>query len=291
MKQVILDFFSFIRKPKDAHYTGNDKAYKWKVFFTLFLCELALLIFYYPIMIWIDKYVELEEAFADSYNIFTSFFLFVLFVPFLEELFFRYFLRRTGFLKYIFSKKVWHKFYPIFFYSSVVAFGFVHITNYEFTSIWIYVLAPFLVLTQIIGGAIMSYLRIRFNFWLGFMYHALWNFVAFFIIDGSYYLFNVDNIEIETKTYKLSVEQKQFLSISESKIIEYTAAVDTIYVIKANYYNTKEILEIITPEKTDYKGTSDLINLEFTSEKGIPTDSLLHILETEGYIEKKAKTN
>lgn len=291
MKQIISDFFSFIRKPKDFQYSGNDKTYKWKVFFTLFICELALLIIYFPITSFVDNYIVLEEAFADSYNILTSFFLFVLLIPFIEELFFRYFLRRTGFLKYIFSEKVWHKFYPIFFYSSVLAFGFVHITNYEFTSIWIYILAPFLVITQIIGGAIMSYLRIRFNFWLGFMYHALWNFVALFIIGSFYYLFNVDNIEIETKTYKLSVEQKQFLSITESKIIEYTAAVDTIYVIKANYYNTKEILEIISPEKTDYKGTSDLINLEFTSEKGIPTDSLLHILETEGYIEKKAKTN
>lgn len=137
----------------------------------------------------------------------------------------------------------------------------------------------------------MSYLRVHFNFWLGFMYHALWNFVAFFIIDGSYYLLNVDNIEIETKTYKLSVEQKQFLSLSEPRIIEYTAGIDTVYVIKANYYNTKEILDIISPEKKNYKGTSALISLDFTSEKGIPTDSLLQILETEGYIEKKAKTN
>lgn len=182
-------------------------------------------------------------------------------------------------------------FIPIFFYSSVLAFGFVHITNYEFTSIWIYILAPVLVITQIIGGAIMSYLRVRFNFWLGFLYHALWNFIAFFIIDGSNYLFNVDNIEIETKTYKLSVERKQFLSLFDPKIIEYTAAVDTIYVIKANYYNTKEILEIISPEKKDYKGTSALINLNFNSAKGITTDSLLIILENEGYIEKKAKTN
>lgn len=152
MKQIITDFFSFIKNPKDVQYSGNDKAYKWKVFFTLFLTELALLIFYYPIMIWIDKYVELEEAFTDSYNILMSFFLYVLLIPFFEELFFRYFLRRTGFLKYIFSEKVWHKFYPIFFYTSVLVFGFVHITNYEFTSIWIYILAPFLVLSQIIGG-------------------------------------------------------------------------------------------------------------------------------------------
>lgn len=291
MKQIITDFFSFIKKPKDLQYSGNDKAYKWKVFFTLFLAELALLIFYYPIIIWIDKYVALEEAFADSYNILMSFFLYVLLIPFFEELFFRYFLRRTGFLKYIFSEKVWHKFYPIFFYSSVLMFGFVHITNYEFTSIWIYVLAPILVLTQIIGGAIMSYLRIRFNFWLGFMYHALWNFVAFFIIEGSYYLLNIDKVEIKNNDYELIIEPKQFIGMIDPVEMIYTEEMDTIFEIKAAYFNSHEILEVLSPDNKNYKGTSDLINLDFKSEKGISTDSLLHILETEGYIEKKAKTN
>lgn len=57
------------------------------MFFTLFLAELALLIFYFPIINVVDKYVVLEETFTDSYNIATSFFLFVLLIPFIEELF------------------------------------------------------------------------------------------------------------------------------------------------------------------------------------------------------------
>lgn len=182
-------------------------------------------------------------------------------------------------------------FIPIFFYSSVLAFGFVHITNYEFTSIWIYILAPVLVITQIIGGAIMSYLRVRFNFWLGFLYHALWNFIAFFIIDGSNYLLNIDKVEIKNDTYELVVEPVQFLSLSESKRIEYTAGKDSVFIVKAKYQTTEELLEGLSLNNFEFKGNSKLIHLYFKSEKGIHKDSLLSILEKEGYIEKKAKTN
>src|SRR5690606_41748394 len=78
--------------------------------------------------------------------------------------------------------------YTFFFFSSSLYHPVLHSfptrrSSDLFTSIWIYILAPVLVITQIIGGAIMSYLRVRFNFWLGFLYHALWNFIAFFIIE------------------------------------------------------------------------------------------------------------
>lgn len=84
MKQILLDFWQFIKHPKDLRDTSSNK---WNVFFTLFLAELALLIFYFPIINVVDKYVVLEETFTDSYNIATSFFLFVLLIPFIEELF------------------------------------------------------------------------------------------------------------------------------------------------------------------------------------------------------------
>lgn len=33
MKQILLDFWAFIKDPKDEQYKGEDKIYKWKVFF------------------------------------------------------------------------------------------------------------------------------------------------------------------------------------------------------------------------------------------------------------------
>lgn len=291
MKQILLDFWAFIKDPKDEQYKGEDKIYKWKVFFNLFILELLLLIIYIPITIFLDEFIESEEAFDESYNALTTLGLFVLLVPFIEELIFRYFLKRTGFLTYVFKEKTWHRIYPILFYASVLTFGFVHITNYEITSVWILIAAPILVFTQIIGGFVMSYLRVKFNFWMGFLYHALWNFTAIFIIEGSYYLLNIDKVEIKNDTYELVVEPVQFLSLSESKRIEYTAGKDSVFIVKAKYQTTEELLEGLSLNNFEFKGNSKLIHLYFKSEKGIHKDSLLSILEKEGYIEKKAKTN
>ena len=291
MKQILHDFWNFIKAPRDIQYTENDKKYKWKVLLTLFVCELLFLIVYLPIYAVVEKFITIEEAFDESFDMFTSFFLFVLLVPFLEELVFRYFLRRRGIMSFLFSEKTWHKIFPVIFYTSVLTFGFVHITNYELTNIWILIAAPILVFTQIIGGFVMSYLRIKFNFWMGFLYHALWNFVAFFIIDGSYYLLNIGKVEVKNDNYELVIEPQQFLSLTESIKTEYTAGIDTIYIFKAKFQNTKEILDIVSPDDKNYKGSSALINLDFKSEKGIHKDSLLSILEKEGYIKKQTPTN
>lgn len=291
MKQILLDFWNFIKDPRDERYLGNDKKYKWKVLLTLFVFKLLFLIVYLPIYAVVEKFITIEEAFDESFDMFTSFFLFVLFVPFLEELVFRYFLRRRGIMTFLFSEKTWHRAFPILFYSSVLTFGFIHITNYELTNVWILIAAPILVFTQIIGGSVMSYLRVKFNFWMGFLYHALWNFVAFFIIDGSYYLLNIDKVDVKNDTYELVIEPQQFLSWSESAEMYYTQETDTIYEISANYYTSQEIIDVLEPDNSDYKGNSKLLKFDFNSEKGIPTDSLFKILEKEGFIEKQTPTN
>ena len=200
-------------------------------------------------------------------------------------------MRRKGIMSFLFSEKTWHKIFPVIFYTSVLTFGFVHITNYEITNIWILIAAPILVFTQIIGGFVMSYLRVKFNFWMGFLYHALWNFVAFFIIDGSYYLLNIDKVDVKNDTYELVVEPVQFLSLSESKRIEYTAGKDSVFIVKAKYQTTEELLEGLSLNNFEFKGNSTLVHLYFNSEKGISKDSLLSVLEKEGYIKKKTPTN
>src|SRR5690606_17607239 len=87
MKQIVTDFISFIRKPKDIPYSGNEKSYKWKMFFTLFALELLLLVVYYPCVILLDKYVPLEQSLDATFSAIGTFFLMVLLIPFIEEVF------------------------------------------------------------------------------------------------------------------------------------------------------------------------------------------------------------
>ena len=113
--------------------------------------------------------MDLQEIYDLDLNLSYEFALLVLLIPFIEELIFRLPLRRIGVSKRLFSENTWNKYYRWFFYSFALAFGFVHITNFEINSVYVVLLAPIITLSQIIGGFIMSYLRIRFNFWMGFL--------------------------------------------------------------------------------------------------------------------------
>src|SRR5690606_6414485 len=246
-----------------------------------------LLVVYYPCVILLDKYVPLEQSLDTTFSAIGTFFLMVLLIPFIEEVFFRLGLRRKYVLKSIFSEQEWQRWFPFFVYSSTIVFGLVHITNYANTEWIFFALVPFIILTQLTGGFIIAYLRIRFNFWLGYMYHALWNFTAIFIIS-SFFMFFTEDTHIKTDDYELEIKEKMFESLSGSKTISYKADDDTIYFIESDQYNMGKLLEIISPDNKEYIAKpSTVVVLKFEAEKGISKDSLLILLEEEDYLRKR----
>lgn len=60
---------------------------------------------------------------------------------------------------------------------------------------------------------------------------------------------------------------------------------------KARGFKLKDILESIDSIKMDFIPISDYVDINLKTNKGILKDSLLMILENEGYIEKKTQTN
>ena len=294
MKQIITDFFYFIKKPKDVEYFGNDKTYKWKVFFTLFIFNIFFSLLCIGLSLIVDKIYPLEHKLEDlNYSPIVTILMIALFVPFIEEVFFRLILRRKGILKNIFTLEKWNKYFFVLVYISTISFALIHITNYKFDSYFFLLLAPILTLSQFVSGFIMTYLRVRFNFWMGFAFHALWNFSAVMVSDSE--MFQIQNqleneVNIKNKDFELTVSKQNFTFNNEKSIV-YTANLDTIYQLESNGFSGKDILEALAVSTNDYSLLIDKFDIKFNSEKGIPTDSLLHILETEGYIEKKAKTN
>lgn len=289
MKQIILDFFSFIRKPKDIQYSGNDKTYKWKVFLSLFIFNIFFSFLCIGLSLIVDKIYPLDHKLEElDLSPILMFVMISLLVPFIEEVFFRLILRRKGILKNIFTVEKWNKYFSVLVYVSTISFALIHITNYKFDSYFFLLLAPILTLSQFVSGFIMTYLRVRFNFWMGFAFHALWNFsaVLFTLPDM---LIDPKEIILNNEKYQLEIKEKSSFQIKD-KGINYTANIDTIYQLETVGNKTEEILKVIHAENK-FEPVSEYIDITFTSEKGIPTDSLLYILETEGYIEKKAKTN
>ena len=72
------------------------------------------------------------------------------------------------------ARKVWDKFYGWVFYLMTMAFGLMHIMNFE-PSLNIYLLAPILVAPQILIGINLGYLRVRFGLIWSILFHAFYN--------------------------------------------------------------------------------------------------------------------
>lgn len=64
------------------------------------------------------------------------------------------------------------KYFPIIFYISGLAFGLVHILNYDHHNIW--ALIP-MVITQFLGGLVYGYARLRFGLSAAMLMHAVSN--------------------------------------------------------------------------------------------------------------------
>lgn len=65
----------------------------------------------------------------------------------------------------IISRGFWDRIFPYLVYCLALIFGLLHVTNYANSDLLFYVFAPLLVISQLIGGFVMSYLRVRLNFW------------------------------------------------------------------------------------------------------------------------------
>jgi hypothetical protein len=83
-----------------------------------------------------------------------------------------------------FTSRIWlYHFRPVF-YVSCFAFGLFHLSNYRFSSFTAetLVLAPLLVLPQIIAGFILAFARMRLGMIWCIVLHAATNFLAFWLL-------------------------------------------------------------------------------------------------------------
>lgn len=73
----------------------------------------------------------------------------------------------------------WQKKYAFVFYFTVLAFGFIHIANFQSQSpLWkLLIWAPVLVLPQILLGGLLGFIRLRLGFWWSVLLHASHNFI------------------------------------------------------------------------------------------------------------------
>lgn len=196
------DFLSFLKKPTDEVTIPISMASKFKIVLIFFIIELPVSLASILIISGLEaaNIINTEnhaiETLFKTMSTTAFFFLVVIIDPFVEELIFRLSLRyetnlfigisiRFGNLFFDREKaaqfdlalnRKWSRFYPKFFYFSALLFGLVHLVNYEISPA-ILLFSPILVASQIVGGLIIGFLRVRHGFWTGYMMHSFHNLV------------------------------------------------------------------------------------------------------------------
>ncbi len=186
--KVLRDFINFVKRPTEFFFEKLSFKEKLKILLILLFWQYIFVLFIiYPFLFLVDEYlVPLQTELRTERTI--SFFLSLVFIaPFLEETLFRLPLRYKR--NYIFQffdfisgnrmQKVWVKYYGYFFYVFAIAFGLFHILNFKNNEFLFYCIAPFLVVSQLVGGLFLGYIRLRIGFFWGVLFHSLFNGILF----------------------------------------------------------------------------------------------------------------
>lgn len=180
VKNAIYDLVKFLKKPDDKRI---QLTLKQKIHFLLrlFAVEAIVSLMLIPILAIVEDVTESEYGSDENSEMIQLFILTVIVFPVIEELVFRYFLNYNRINPKLISLKKWNIIFPWLVYVSAIAFASLHIFNFSF-SLDYWFLLPVLVISQFFGGLIITFIRVRLNFYYGVLYHVLWNFSFFMVI-------------------------------------------------------------------------------------------------------------
>lgn len=180
---AVKDFPGFLRNPDDVQINVSP-ARKVAVMLVFLLVELALTFtIIIPVLSVIDEAVDLQYKDYESLTFLQTLLSAVFFAPCAEELIFRYFLRYNGLKTRLISKQNWDAIFPVLVYLSALCFAAVHIFNYNNNTALFYYLAPLIVFSQLLSGLIITYLRVRFDFIWGLLFHCTWNLIVVLVSE------------------------------------------------------------------------------------------------------------
>lgn len=280
LKRDIKDLLQFIKKPDDVQIEFSSKRKFYFISNLLIIEIIFFLVLVLPLNYLAEKFITLKPSDAfENLTWFQAVFLMVIFAPLSEEFIFRYALRYKKLFSHLINREKWNRIFPFLVYISSIIFGFVHLDNYVNDSWKFYVLSPFIVASQLSGGLILSYIRVRLNIFYSMLYHALWNLLFGISIPCIMLLFTSPFAE-KTQDYDIRIEQKAFINDNEPVLSETKIVDDRIYSIETRQYSLQSLLDHLY-RKDQFTTDEGLMNIHFKSEKGISKAEFLKILQKE----------
>ena len=289
IKDSLRELFLFFRNPDDKPSSNQTLREKSLKLFLILILDLAIASLFALVLSALEKQglfsmenhkiIELLKSMPKG----VVFISFIIFVPIIEELIFRLYLRYKNnyLLRLIVSlfyvagknrkeriekqiKKVWYKKYGYIFYFSAILFGFVHIFNFN-SDKNLLLLFPIITAPQIFLGLFAGYLRVRFNLIWGYFLHAIHNLVLllpFLLAGNSIGLLNTDTNEYSIKIEEVfQKDNKQvakyfpdsvyFQNYKLKDIIAYTSKMDNWLIEGNNLGKMNQILNVGFKNKID----------------------------------------
>ena len=272
-KAIIKDLFDFLKNPQESFNVTLSTKQKWKVLFSILLLDFILVIFASGITSFIDSFLfelksdPIEELFSNK-GAFSIILMAAVIVPFIEELIFRFPLKYERNLVFHFfdfltknrAKTLWLKYFKIFFYLFALAFALMHLSNYSNTNSLFYILAPLIVLPQIIAGITLGYVRLKLGFFWGVLQHGLYNLILFSV---ALLFFNSNQLtKINNTDYSLEINIVEF-GLNNPIRLETYKSEDRIDSIIGNNTTVKELVEILNSTDTLLLKNSKRLNIHF----------------------------
>lgn len=233
----------------------------------------------------IHHYVVKLEVPLSDWNLYLMITISVIVFPVIEEFIFRFPLRfKRNYLARIVNwiskgwlRENWNSIFKYFLYLMIFLFGIVHLGNYDNIEPIFFLLSPLIIGSQLIGGAILSYCRIKLGFIWAIVQHGLYNFalIAFVV------LFFHDTIMLNKFTENINLKVTELIYIDKHNSYYNSNHKDgIIYSIDANnisLFALVDSLQLEGPKPFD----NTWISVELDSESGISKVEIMEILRNE----------
>ncbi len=282
MKALISNLIIWIKKPDDIVLEINLKD-KLILFVKLFFLDILIGVMFMILLYWIHFYiVKLDDPLLDD-SPFMIFLLAVVIAPLIEELVFRLPLKyeRNYFAQILdtyfndWIKDRWGCIFKYFLYFMVLAFGLIHLSNFNNNESIFYILGPIIVGSQLVGGLLISYVRIKLGFLWGVLQHSLFNFVG--VVFVMLFFHNQDVIDLSTPRYNLQVIELMYIHKEDSN---YSSDFENniIYSIEAENVSLQRVINNWSVEQEQLY--DDMwVDFHFECKEGIDSKELIEILK------------
>lgn len=288
IKTNFKDYLQFLKEPNpNPNHQNINTSKKWQSLLVFIVIDILLVIPAVLLILLVEEITDFDldnhavSELTNNFGLLALILLGGIIAPFIEELIFRLPLNYKR--NYIFkmfgaligrktARNFWFKYYTVFFYLFILAFGAVHIFNYKDESIGILLLTPILVLPQIIGGTIMAYLRMNLGFFWGFLQHAIFN-SALMII--AFYTNLDEKVMIDNKDFELKIEVAEN-RFGKEKLIHINKDFDFITEIETRYAQFNHIATEFNWDKIKKEKNYKHFNIQYKIKNlDINSDSVL----------------